>query len=188
MSKPKILVILGSTRQGRFSDKIGNWFMKATDGQELAELELVDLKDYPMPMFDDAVPPVMRTGNHDNPDVQKWLDKIESANGYIVITPEYNRSVPSVLKNALDFPYKEWANKPMGIVSYGGANTAGAYVSAHLATIAMALQMHPISGQVNIPSIFGAFDESGNMKDDGAMVEGAKKLLEKVSNLASKLQ
>ena len=173
MNKPKILVILGSIREGRAGEGVAKWFMEAVRSIDSAELEFVDLKDWPMPMFADAQSPSMRTGPHPNPMVQKWLDKVAGADGYIIITPEYNHSFSSVLKNALDYPYKEWNEKPIGFVGYGGF-AGGARAVEHLRQVAGELRMYAVRDQVLIPVVWAAFDEKGNLLNAATHEKNAK--------------
>ena len=116
--KPKIGIIIGTTRQGRFADSPTNWIAAIAGKRADADFEVVDLRDYPMPFFEEKgspfyVPP-------ENGAAQKWGAKMDSLDGYIFITAEYNHSVSGVLKNALDYAYKEFNRKPATFVAYGG--------------------------------------------------------------------
>lgn len=163
MNKPNLLVILGSIREQRSGDKVARWFMQAVQQNTNANLELLDLKDYPLPLYADAVSASHRQGPHANPDVQRWLDKVSAADGYIVITPEYNHSYSSVLKNAMDYAYHEWTNKAVGLVSYGGAS-GGLRAAEHLRQVVGELHMYDVRDQVAIQFVWEAFDEAGNLK------------------------
>jgi len=187
MNKPKIIVILGSIREGRAGEKVAKWFMDTMKDTTLADLELVDLKDYPMPFFTDAQTPSQRTGLHADPAVQKWLDKVASADGYIIITPEYNHSFPAVLKNALDYPYKEWNNKPVGFVGYGGY-ASGSRAVEQLRQVVAELQMYDVREQVLIHVVWTAFDDKGNLLNPELPVRMAKALVEKVAKVAVQMK
>src|SRR5271156_2825888 len=118
--KINVKVIIGSTRQGRFGDKPANYVYEELKKMDGVEAELLDLRDYPMPYFDDKTSPSQnKDGKYANPVVQKWSDKIREADAYIIVSPEYNHGYPAVLKNALDELFHEWAKKPVGFVSYG---------------------------------------------------------------------
>src|SRR5665213_949628 len=109
MNKPlKIKVILGSTRQGRFGDKPAHWIFDEAKKKEGVEVEYLDLRDYALPFFDEPAPPSSIKEPYINPVVQKWTAKIADGDAIIVVTPEYNHGYPAVLKNALDYVYKEW--------------------------------------------------------------------------------
>lgn len=176
----KIKIILGSTRPNRFSDKPGGWILEAAGRKDGVEAELLDLRDYPMSFFDDSVSPAMRQGEYSNEVVKKWAQKIGEADGYIVVTPEYNHGYPAVLKNAMDYVYSEWNNKPIGFVSYGGV--AGARSVEQLRQVAVELQMAPIRNAVHIPSFWTALDEKGNLKKDtfDSLEGGVKKFLDQL--------
>ncbi len=188
MFKPKILVILGSIREGRNGLKVAEWFMgiaKQFEGE--AEIELIDLKNYPLPMFADAVPSSMRQGPHENADVQQWLDLINSGDGYVIITPEYNHSFSSVLKNALDYPYQEWADKMIGFVGYGGM-AGGARAVEHLRQVAGELHMYDVRDQVTIPAVWAAFDDKGKLNNHELHEKNAKLMLGKIIELTKKIR
>lgn len=145
-----IKIIGGSTRQGRFSERPAQWI--ADEASELAgvNVELLDLRDYELPFFDEPMPPSQKTDRqYENPAVQKWSDKINEADAFIIIAPEYNHGYPAVLKNALDWVYHEWNRKPVGFVSYGSA--LGARSVEQLRQVAIELQMAPIRPAIHLP-------------------------------------
>ncbi len=189
MNKPKIQVILGSIRVGRNGDKVAKWFMNAIENFTEADIELVDLKDYPMPLFADAQSPSDRgTNPNPNPAVKKWLDKINEADGYIMITPEYNHSVPGALKNAIDYGKAEWAEKSIGFVGYG-AFAGGSRSVEHLRQIAGELSMYDVRDQILIPVIWAAFAEDGKLLDhNDSQIQNAHAVISSVTNLALKLK
>src|ERR1700722_143094 len=119
MDKLKVKVILGSTRQGRFSEKVGAWFLGEAKKRSDMDVELLDLRDYPMPFFDEPVSTSSKKEPFKNEVVAKWTAKIQDGDAFVVIAPEYNHGYPAVLKNALDYVYQEWNNKPVGFVGYG---------------------------------------------------------------------
>jgi NAD(P)H-dependent FMN reductase len=126
----KIQVIVGSTRPGRQSDKLAKWVNKHAQQMDEAEVELIDLRDYDMPLFNEPGSPQFSPDRQPVPAVQKWLDKVGQADGYIFVTPEYNRSAPAVLKNAIDFLDFQIAKKPVALVAHG--STGGAQAVSHL--------------------------------------------------------
>jgi NAD(P)H-dependent FMN reductase len=117
-----ISVIVGSTRQGRFSEKPAQWILGHLKKRDDVEARLLDLRDFPMPFFDQPVPPAM-PGRlpYENEVVQKWTAEIAQADGFVFVTPEYNFGPSAVLKNAIDWVYPEWNRKAAAFVSYGGA-------------------------------------------------------------------
>jgi NAD(P)H-dependent FMN reductase len=187
MDKPKIKVILGSIREGRMGIKVAEWFMQSVKDNPTAELELLDLLDYPLPLYADSNAVKTREGKHPNPAVQKWIDKIEEGNGYIFITPEYNHSYSSVLKNAIDYIYKQWNGKPVGFVSYGGY-AGGSRAVEHLRQVTAELKMYGTHDQVLIPLIWSAWDDKGSLKGSEAYAQTANSVVNEVSALALKLK
>ena len=146
----KIQVILGSTRQNRFSEKPGLYIIDELKKKESVEVELVDLRDWPLPFFDAPSSPAALKGNYPYEIVKKWGTVIDGADGYIMVTPEYNHGYPAVLKNAIDWLFTEWKDKPVGFVSYG--NVGGARAIEQLRQVVIELQMLPIRNAIHIPS------------------------------------
>ena len=149
MDKLKFKVIIGSTRQGRFSDKPGNWIYDELKEKEEVDAELLDLRDYPMPFFDSAVSPSMPGYQISDSTSKKWQEKIGEADAFIIVAPEYNHGYTAVLKNAIDMLYKEWNNKVVGFVSYGSAG--GSRSIEQLRQVAIELKMFPIHDTISIP-------------------------------------
>jgi NAD(P)H-dependent FMN reductase len=145
----KIKIIVGSTRQGRFSEKPAQWIYEEAKKLDGVEAELLDLRDYPMPFFESPISPSMAQGKYENEVVQKWAEKIKESDAFIIVTPEYNHGYPAVLKNAMDVIYPEWNKKPVGFVSYGSA--MGARSVEQLRQVAIELQMAPIRNAIHIP-------------------------------------
>ncbi len=146
MAKPKIGVIVGSTREHRFGDKPAKWIAGLAASRKDMSVEIVDLRDYPMPFFDEPASSHFMPSN--DPVATKWQAKIASLDGYIITVAEYNRGPTAVLKNALDYAYDEWNNKPLAFVGYGG--TGGARAVEQLRLIGIELQMAPIQKAVHI--------------------------------------
>lgn len=146
MSKPRIAVIIGSTRKARFADKPTEWFMgKVKDHAEL-DFEVVDLRDFDLPFFDEVASNAWVPSS--DPRAVAWQQKIGQYDGYVFIVAEYNHSITGALKNALDQAFVEWKHKPAGAVAYGGVG--GARAVEHLRGIAVELQMVPVRSAVHI--------------------------------------
>jgi NAD(P)H-dependent FMN reductase len=156
----KIAVIIGSTRDGRVSDKLANWVAK--NAAQKMQTEVVDLRDYPLPFFDEAAPPRYNPDRQPAPAVQAWLNKVAEFDGFVVVTPEYNRSMPAVLKNAIDVISYEIENKPVALVGHG--STGGAQA---VATLRLAL---PGIGAVVLPQALFFTDQVGSAIDDDGML------------------
>ncbi len=144
-----IAVIVGSTREGRFSEKPAAWILELLRRRNV-DGRLLDLREYPMPFFDEAVTPATPgRAPYSNEVVQRWTAQVAAADGFVFVTPEYNYGPPAVLKNALDWVYPEWNRKAVAFVSYGSA--MGARGVQQLRASAIELQLAPIRTSVHIP-------------------------------------
>lgn len=167
----KILVIMGTTRQNRASEGVTNWVMKNIPSTKNTEYEVVDLRDWPLPFFDEPLPPLASQGKYTNEVAQKWGAKVQAADGFVIITGEYDHSIPAVLKNALEYWYSGWVdNKPVSFVSYG-ATSGGIRAVEHLRQVVLELKMIPLHDEVNIPFIWEAFNEDGSIKRESQVAQ-----------------
>lgn len=164
-NKINIQIILGSTREQRQGEKVANWIYALASKQKDFNIELIDLKDWPLPFFNEALSPAYLKGNYKEKLAKDWSKKIKKADAYIIVTPEYSHGYPAVLKNALDYLYEEWNNKPVAFVSYSGGPSAGIRAVEQLRQVVIELQMAPIREEINIPFVWKAFDEKGVLKD-----------------------
>lgn len=146
MAKPRIGVVIGSTREGRFGDKPAQWIFDLARARGDFEVELIDLRDFPLPLFDEPVSPAWAPSR--NEIARAWQAKVASLDGVVFTAAEYNRGPAAVLKNALDWAYGEWNNKPAAFVGYGGVG--GARAVEQLRLNAVELQMAPIRAGVHI--------------------------------------
>src|SRR5258707_7397438 len=145
-----ISVIVGSTRQGRFSEKPAQWILQRLHNREGIEGRLLDLRDFPMPFFDQPAPPAMPgRPPYEHEVVKRWTTAIGASDGFVFVTPEYNYGPSAVLKNAIDWVYPEWNRKAAAFVSYGSA--AGARSVQQLRETAIELQLAPVRSSVHIP-------------------------------------
>ena len=145
-----ISVIVGSTRPGRFSEKPAAWILQHLRQRNGVDARLLDLRDYPMPFFDQPVPPsTPGLPSYENDVVKAWTAAIEQSDGFIFVTPEYNYGPAAVLKNAIDWVYPEWNRKAAAFVSYGGV--LGARSVQQLREISTELQIAPVRSAVHIP-------------------------------------
>src|SRR3977135_4491883 len=120
--RPKIGIIISTTRPGRFGEVPTNWLFNIAKERNDADFEIVDLRDYPMPFFEEKVP--LHVAPPQNEVAVVWGKKIPSLDGYIFVTAEYNHSIPAVLKNALDYLWSEIHRKPATFLGYGGGGAA----------------------------------------------------------------
>ena len=180
----KIQIILGSIREGRNGEKVCKWITNIAKKNKETEYEIIDLKEWNLPMFNDSKPPFM--GEYSYEHSKKWSEKISEADGYIIVTPEYNHGYPAVLKNAIDYLYKEWNNKPVAFVSYGGY-VGGSRAVELLRQVSVELQMTPIREEVNIPFVWQAFDEKGEILNKH-LNEKAEGMLKQLNTFAETMK
>jgi len=172
-----ISVIVGSTRQGRFSEKPAQWIFQQLKNRGGVDARLLDLRDFPMPFFDQPVPPaVPGRPAYENEVVKKWTAEIARSDGFIFVTPEYNYGPSAVLKNALDWVYPEWNRKAAAFVSYGSA--MGARGVQQLRLTAIELQLAPVRSSVHIPvATLWAHFQGGDVDAGLTELEGAAKTM-----------
>src|SRR5882672_4470052 len=149
----KIAVIIESTRPGRNGEAVAKCVYEITRKRSDAEFELVDIKDFNLPLLDEPVPPSL--GQYSKPHTKVWAAKIGSFDGYVFVAPEYNHGISGALKNAIDFLFAEWNNKAAGFVSYGGAG--GARAVEQLRLVLAELQIATVRNQVLL-SMFTDFE------------------------------
>lgn len=159
----KIAVIIGSIHEGRQTDKLATWAAKEVE--KLADVEILDLADYPMPLYAEGGSPRYNPDRRPLPEVQKWLDKVAEFDGYVLATPEYNRSMSSVLKNAIDYLDYQMEKKPVALVAHGSTGGAQAVASLRIAL--------PGAGAFTVPQalfftdrVGEAIDENGVLKEE----------------------
>jgi len=165
----KLQVIIGSTRPDRAADLVAPWVVRTAEGHGAFAVETLDLRDWPLPIFAENR---QTLGDPADPTysveiVRAWNHRIAEADAYLFITPEYNHSVPGVLKNAIDSVFASFAfrNKPAAFVGYSGGIAAGARAVEHLAQISIEAEMVPLRNTVLIPLVQSAFDEAGEPRN-----------------------
>ena len=148
-SNLRVNIIVGTTRQERFGDKPALWIHNLLQKREGVTPTIVDLRDYPMPFFNEAISPAYSPEPYKDEQITKWRNSVASADAYIIVAAEYNHGYSAVLKNALDSTYYEWAKKPVGFVGYG--SVGGARSIEQLRQVAVELQMVSVKNSVNMP-------------------------------------
>jgi len=145
-----ISVVVGSTREGRFSERPAKWILQHLKKRDGVDARLLDLRDFPMPFFDQrTTPSTPGRPPYKNEIVERWTTAIAQSDGFVFVTPEYNFGTSAVLKNAIDWVYPEWNRKAAAFVSYGSA--MGARSVQQLRETAIELQLAPIRSSVHIP-------------------------------------
>jgi NAD(P)H-dependent FMN reductase len=178
MTKPKIAIVISTTRATRFGDKPAKWISDiATKRTDLVS-EVIDLRDFPMPFFDEVASNAWVPST--NEVAQRWQKKVAEFDGFIFVTAEYNRGVPAVLKNALDYAYPEWNRKAAAYVGYGAVG--GARSVEQLRLISVELQMAPTRTGVHIQGadFMAAWKEGKNLKDIPHLQQNATDMLDQL--------
>ena len=163
----KIAVILGTNREGRRSERVGKWVMAELEKLGGAEFELLDLKDYPMPFYEEPTSPDALDRPFKSEAANRWKEKIAEADGFFIITAEYNHAPAAVLKNALDYVYSEWSKKPVAFISYAPGAGAGIRAVEILRLVVCELEMVPCQAALHIAKVVDSIDEDGNLLDGG---------------------
>src|SRR4051812_37353717 len=155
----KLAIIIGSTRPGRVGEAVARWVYELAQQRGDAEFELVDIKEFNLPLLDEPVPPSQ--GQYSKEHTKRWAAKIASFDGYVFVTPEYNHGISGALKNAIDFLYAEWNDKAAGFVGYGSAG--GARAVEHLRLVMAEMQVATVRNQVAL-SLFTDFENYTTFK------------------------
>jgi NAD(P)H-dependent FMN reductase len=177
--QPRIGIVLGSTREGRFSEKAAHWIHEIAKQRTDLAFDLIDLRDHPLPFFNEPRSPAY--GPVNNEAARLWAGKLATFDGLILVTPEYNHGPSAVLKNALDYAYTEFNRKPVGFVGYGGVGAARAVEQLRLITIE--LQMAPVAHAVHIGMVesLGIIRQGKPFEDFPHLAQAANRLLDEMS-------
>ncbi|MDE3795791.1 NADPH-dependent oxidoreductase [Sinorhizobium meliloti] len=171
----KIAIIVGSTRPGRNGKAVADWVYQAALERDDAEFELVDLIDYPLPLLDEPVPPLL--GQYENAHTKRWATKIASFDGFVFVTPEYNHSTSGALKNAIDYLNAEWNNKAVAFVSYG--SSGGVRAVEHLRLISAEVQLADVRNQVDL-SLYSDFENFSTFKPAARQLKALEVMLDQL--------
>lgn len=176
MSK-NIKLIIGSTRQNRVAPTIATWVEEHVKAAGV-NLEIIDLKEVALPAFDSPIPPAYAPS--DAKHAKDWAKQIHEADGFIFLTAEYNRSIPSSLKNAIDYLATEWKGKPAAIISYGYID-GGQSATNHLTDILNWLKADIIKPTANIQLAQDQFTDTGEFKDIDSALGTSKAAIDKIA-------
>lgn len=183
--KYQLKIIIGSTRPTRKGPIVADWFLKIAKQHPDFEVELLDLKEIDLPLMDEPNHP--RLQKYINAHTKKWSKTIDSADAFVIVTPEYNFGYPATLKNALDYLSVEWSDKPMGFVSYGGIS-GGTRAVQELKLPVTALGMMPIPQAVNIPFFTQFINDNDVFEANDTLEKSANVMLTKLQNWAKALK
>ncbi|KYQ93364.1 NADPH-dependent FMN reductase family protein [Tieghemostelium lacteum] len=185
----KIALIMGSVRDSRINPKLTNWILESVmTNEQRAQVEIIDLLEWNLPFFDEPKSPKAALGKYEHEHSRKWADKIKQYDGYIFVSPQYNFSVPAVLKNAIDYLYIEWTKKPATIFTYGFGG-GGLKSQEHL-TIILGESISMVLTQTKTPIVInGSVNQSTNEQLQELFqpsLETGKKSIHELFDLLSK--
>ena len=161
----KLQVVIGSTRAGRNADSVCRWLVPVVRSRDDFETEILDLRDWPLPMFQETIATVgdFKNPTYSDPSVKRWNTKIAEADAYLIVTPEYNHSVPAVLKNAIDSVFFSFGfrHKPVAFAAYSLGFTGGVRCVEHLSQVMLETDAVAIRTPTLVPIVTNAFDAGG---------------------------
>lgn len=173
--KPKVAIVIGSTRPGRKAVAVAQWVNGIASQRSDADFELLDIEDYKLPHLDEPIPPSQQ--QYSKAHTRAWSEKVNAFDAYVFVTPEYNHSTSGALKNAIDFLYHEWNNKAAGFVSYG--SMGGTRAVEHLRLIMAELQVATVRAQVAL-SLFTDFENFSVFKPAAHHEAEVKRMLDQL--------
>jgi len=186
--EPTLQVIVGSTRPARAGLAVGRWVAEHAEKHDAFTVELVDLAEVALPLFDEPNHPRLRRYTHDH--TKRWSATVERADAFVFVVPEYNHSFNAATKNAIDYLVHEWAHKPVGLVSYGGV-AGGTRAVQSLKPALAALKMMPLTESVIIPFVGAFLDGEGENRrftPSSEIEEGATAMLDALARTSPVLR
>lgn len=178
MTRSKIGIIISTTRQGRFADRPAQWLLDIATARGDADYEIVDLRDYPLPYFDEQLSPRMK--GSENEVAKRWTAKLDSLDGFVFITAEYNHAVTGVLKNALDYVYAETGRKPAAFLGYGAVGGARAVEHLRLILAEQAVASIKSAVHINAEPYLGLVKDGKHFADYPYLADSATAMLDEL--------
>ena len=185
MSQPVLQVVVGSTRPGRKGIAVARWVQRLAEAHGGFDVELVDLAQIGLPVFDEPDHPRLQRYTHQH--TKDWSAVVSRADAFVFVTPEYNHSFPAALKNALDYLHVEWADKAAALVSYGGVS-AGLRAATALKPVLTSLRMVPVVEAATIPFVQQFLTEDGEFVPNDQLAAGGAAMLEELLRLTTALR
>ena len=171
---PKLQIVIASTRPGRVGLPVGRWFEERARAHGAFDVEVADLLEIGLPFMDEPNHPRLRQYTQQH--TKDWSARVDGADAFAFITPEYNYGLPAALKNAIDFLHFEWQYKPVGFVSYGGVS-AGTRSVQMLKQVVTTLKMYALPEAVSIPFVAQFIDDEGVVQANETMEQAADAVL-----------
>lgn len=177
MSDPRLLVVTGSTRPGRVGGSVASWFTQVATGHGGFDVETADLAAVGLPLLDEPEHPML--GRYVNQHTRDWSATVGRADALVFVVPEYNHGYNAATKNAIDYLWAEWREKPIGFVSYGGL-AGGTRAVQGLKHVFLALKAHPVTEAVAIPNVASVVDRDGAVAATEGMLLAATGMLDEL--------
>jgi NAD(P)H-dependent FMN reductase len=182
----KLAIIIASTRPGRIGPKVAEWIEAAARQHAgFEEIDVVDLAEVDLPMMNEPHHPRLRDYTHQH--TKDWSARIDSADAFIFVMPEYNYGFTAPLKNAIDYLQHEWAYKPLGLVSYGGV-AAGTRAAQMIKAVVTTVKMMPLFEAVAIPFVHSLINEDDQLVPNDVMVAASKAMLDELRRVSDALR
>ncbi len=181
---PKLMIVIASTRPGRVGLPVAQWFAGRAASHGGFNLDVVDLAELKLPFLDEAAHPRLRQYSHQH--TKGWSARVDAADAFVFVMPEYNYGFNAPLKNAIDFLHHEWKHKPVGFVSYGGV-AAGTRAVQMLKQVVTTLSMVPLFEAVSIPFVTQFLGEDGSVQANEIMETAATVMLNELQRWVSAL-
>jgi len=182
--KPRLHVLITSTRPGRTGPAVARWFTEIAQQFEGFDVELVDLADFDLPLLDEPNHPSEQQYTKEH--TIRWSESVSRADAFVFVTPEYNYAMNAALKNAIDYLYVEWQYKPVGFVSYGNTS-AGLRAVQMTKQVVTTLKMVPVTEGVAIHYVGRNITPDGLFEGTEAMAEAADGMLAELLRYAEAL-
>jgi NAD(P)H-dependent FMN reductase len=185
VSKPRLQIIIASTRPGRVGLPVAEWVTAHAEGHSAFEVEVVDLAVVDLPFFDEASHPRLQRYEHEH--TKAWSATVSRADAFVFVMPEYNFGFTAPLKNAIDFLHVEWQYKAVGLVSYGGV-AAGTRAAQMIKQVVTTLKMVPLFEAVSIPFVAQFIDDDGVLTPNENMENAATAMLDELVRVTNALR
>ena len=170
----RLAVILGSTRDGRFGDKVAGWFVQSLEPRSDFDVDFIDLREAALPATQSGAHP--KSGRYGDA-TRSFAERIAAADAYVFVTPEYNHGYPAALKLAIDSVYAEWGAKPASFVSYGGLS-GGVRAVEQLRQVLVELHVVPVRDAVALPMAWQLVGGDGDLVDNELLAGSVKTMLD----------
>ena len=178
-ARPRLAVIIGSVREGRFGPVVASWFIDQIARHGEFEVDLIDLADATLPIELPAAPPRMEPDPVRPDGMTDLTDRLTAADAYVIVTPDYNRSFPASVKAMIDWHYSQWQTKAVGFVGYSGGS-GGLLAIEGLRQVLGELDAHTVREFVSFPRYYLLFDEKGELRDPHEHEEAARLMLDRL--------